>query len=718
MMKFVSKTLGTTFFAGLVTLWTGAASAENFPSFDCYELLRTADFENAGRNADDNIFLHLHKSREIPKGPDPVNVHELLDGGEAPLLARSVDGQSKLKSSDLYLGCNLILLEFHLSSGSGIVEDSLLLKDEFNQTTFFPLLTVGTFNSATEETEKFNNWKKENFSIPVKFNEFGNDKAIEFFPKYLRSIEYFDVSNWSQLNTRIVKLNIEEYESKLPKGIRDFLTNNQMAPSFIFALCGSESCENVDKELENMRDENKKFGDSGSDLGLRFQYVNGVGKVTTVVADRVGGLGCLLQAVSKDVFTEELEECQNNTEYAHLVKQGALFRIKDVNTWQIVAGARYPDPDRIEVFLPNGQGSLECQMDVVYTLKSGDSKRLPLEPDPDGVKFTANFGEAAPARDPTGDGAGNAQAANTIAISLEVNSTESACGGPSRNVKVDASRILTVPLVAHARGGSVVAHIVTTKTNDVKDLLGLDETEQEPFGHAVANAVEAAHVRVAVTNDGRPWSLKAAVFGALKSGTSDDEFQVLAKLDSDDLRHKPKTEFSKMDSNHRSQIAKHSPRFTEETIQSTLKAMIYAPSVLKQFSADGVDRLTITLLAPILTDEGGGLPGPCKDPRFTRLAETLNATSEIEFDVVVFPVVKLEPEHAPDLSAIRPLSQFGAPPTLPSGMYTCLDTPKNVTIYPYYFEPWRDQIEFTPRYASALSDQLALVLEDLITEGN
>ena len=184
----------------------------------------------------------------------------------------------------------------------------------------------------------------------------------------------------------------------------------------------------------------------------------------------------------------------------------------------------------------------------------------------------------------------------------------------------------------------------------------------------------------------------------------------LVNLSASDLRGRVAEEFDVMTSDQRDVIS--------QSLVSTASGPLVQSllSVQEAGSKGRMDHIMLTLIAPVVSRTVAGLDDPCSDPTFLELPANLTETDGPTVGIAVFPLIKLRPDDQVDLARLRPLTQDDDAPSLPGGLYECRDTKPGIAIYPFYVEPWRTPVDFTPRFGMALSDQIGEILQTLLPD--
>ncbi len=692
--------------------------AEEWQTFDCAKLLAETNFSEPGsvrfKQEDSWVSLKYPTSGTAPTDEDPVSANELfLSEPQKPLLARSIE---KLQgNAAVTLGCSLILVDF-LASDKAILtlEDS----DMKSLGARLPLLLVDQFSDEAEEGKQFEKWEKAKFNISTKLEKFQNG-VTELNDNSFQVVKYFSNYAWNKNNVLFVEI------TNAPDDVKDFLKNNGAGDANqMVVLCGQGDCTKIKKSLEptppvsaltDDQAQDGMFGPPSNEqsagaqtsgveaavaevepavaplpLMVNITAVNNVGEESAAYLNEVGGLECLLFAVSKDLF-ETPPDC-TSPEFRKLNDWNAKVRIAE-GRWQIIKGARFRDPTEIEVAPPEGQSIGGCSIDVAYTDKDGAEKLVQLEPkidplDPNsGTLFTAKL-EYPPIRN-----------GNDVTFTLLPQPDAASCGGGvERTVSVPAEETVKLTLLDEPPLSRAVVHTFVLNNQDLQ-FISLAQNDVIMLGRSVLDAVESAHQRAAVTRSDTAWALTSADVGFLnETGT----IEPLVRLNATQLREQVINTFSGITETNGDSISSFSPAMAAERLKQALLPAVDSARI------SGVDELTVTLIAPVTSRSEAGLSDPCTDPLYNTLPSDLSNDGGPFVQVAVFPLVRLRAgDTIVDLTKLRALSD---------GFYACRNTPVGLSIYPFFLEEWRPGVDVSSRYATALSDHLADLIDALVSD--
>ncbi len=707
---------------GIAGLSLGAAQpaqAQNWPSFDCSELLIDTNFDSLlDRSLQiDGEFRLFHNAGPTPQATDdPVNADELLSlDGKSPLLARSAP--SSVGNVEKTLGCSLIIVEF----SSSVDDTKLGIQDHQGIPVGFRLAIVlaDLFKNSSAEEKSFGSWKDAKFAISTKLKSFNGDGITFLGGSNFDKVPYLTVNVWNDRSVRFVST------ANAPQNVKDFLKESSAeTPTELVVLCGTGDCTQIKNSLEPtppvyaLTDDQVQGGmfgppsneqsageqTSGVEAALakvkpavaplplmvNITAVNNAGEESTASLSEVGGLECLLFAVSKDLF-ETPPDCPS-PEFSKFSDWNAKVRIAD-GRWQIIKGARFRDPTEIEVAPPEGQSIGGCSIDVAYTDKDGAEKLVQLEPkidplDPNsGTLFTAKL-EYPPVRN-----------GNDVTFTLLPQPDAASCsGGVERTVSVPAEETVKLTLLDEPPLSRAVVHTFVLNNQDLQ-FISLAQNDVITLGRSVLDAVESAHQRAAVTRSDTAWALTSADVGFLNETGS---IESLVRLNATQLREQVINTFSAITETNGDSISSFSPAMAAERLKQALLPVVESARI------SGVDELTVTLIAPVTSRSDAGLNDPCTDPLYNMLPSDLSNDGGPSVQVAVFPLVRLRAgDTVVDLTKLRALSD---------GLYACRNTPVGLSIYPFFLEEWRPGVDVSSRYATALSDRLADLIDALVSD--
>jgi hypothetical protein len=424
-----------------------------------------------------------------------------------------------------------------------------------------------------------------------------------------------------------------------------------------------------------------------------FTYLSTQGVETSAPLETIARLECLLYAVSQDLFIVPPENCRS-TAFDQLRAQNPLLQIGIDRQIQIVAGARFPTAETLNVELPDGVLGTTCLLSARYMSTGGVSRLVEMSPVPqaDPARFTAELTSPPALTD------------NKVTFEIELGSTASECGGDGRSIEVATAREVTVDLVAEDRRSGAVLHVLLNQQSTMEDILGQgDVNAATQFVMTSVNGIRGAHSRTTNVNADEIWNL---TFGAVLWLGDRNNMNPMVTMDSEILRTSPSTAFSGVSPDLFREVAQSNPRLTAGELEAAMR-----PLVIQARDERGLDSLTITLIGAVAPRNVNGLENPCSDGRFSSLSTDLSDIGGIDVNFVVFPLVKLFEDDLIEMTSLAPLDQDPLAPSLPSGLYACQSHSARTDVYPFFFEPSRDPVEFGSRFATSLSSQIAAVLE-------
>ena len=730
-----------------MSIGTGAAFGQTDSgrgqSFDCVKVLLAAGF---GSPADiladkrrESIDLMLPPDALTPTG-DPINVDELLNGQE-PFLQSGVGswGGAEYQNRNAY--CYLLIVEFRTTQKRDVLLDE---NGQFSNTPLrLPIILIDPSIEYNKEIGRYNAWSGNDFQISVKFPEFLlNQRQATFYPEYILEIKYFGATKYNSNNVWILDVDARN----LPVSVHGLLGNaGALESNKLLVLCGRTDCDSISREIGDAAFVDERFGlapgyplnsietvgsavgtgempASGNDpsvttappatpppavrsepprepekigiqMGATLFYIDKNGTDQSSSLQSVGDLSCVLHALNGDIFVED-PECSGNA-FDALRKSDSLIEITDDNRWKVVHGARYPNPEEITVTLPEGQPSAQCQLDLLYPRDDGKIIEERFEP---------QFPQTNPARFVAGIRDAIKRDGNQVTFNIVVVGSAATCGGDTRSVSVEAARHVEVSLVENETDRVEVVHFLVLDREDLRVDLRLDQVRRRQFAQSLFEALQATHVRLSAQTADQISSLSRAQVMKMTSGGS----QALIDLNADQLRSQVTDSFAYVDDYQLDQLAESSIPLTETSLLDALDPLVSRARI------EGIDRLVITFLGSLTARNVSGLNDPCVAPDLRALADRYSAISTTEIEIVAIPLVPLLPEDRVDSWSLIPKRIDPNSFTSPGGLYQCGETPAGLSIYPFYFEPWRSPVEAAPRYATNVADELSAVLDDLL----
>lgn len=714
----------------------GAKAQAEELSFNCLDLMISAGIaEKPQQLTEESYFTLVAPDSFDVLGTDPVNPIELLISRSTPIyetsdIARGQDPQFEMI-------CYLIILEFELK----VDRFSLKIEDANGQDLGerLPVLVVMSEETDDDLRSSRERWTANSFNISATFGGF-QDGRREVRPGDFGNLRAFVNPVWDYTSIRMIGL------KNTSAGVSDFLRKNAPSAEKILVMCGFGPCNEAPalQQVPATDHEETALGNSsrGSDAGqlasgdnptpeqmnqrqvdaavaqpLRtttdlepqytseltpktfeggFTYIQRDGTETAAPFDNIDRLECILLALAPELFTGPIPPC-DSLAFNALGQTNALLQLGPQNQIQVVAEARYPDLELVQATLPHGVDGLTCQLLLAYDTRDGQTIQMPMEPITGSEPAAFATELAIP---PLRDG---------VSVSLSIRPLDpTACGVDDKNLRVPSARTIDISL-GNENSTTAILHLLLPRATQMAEDLALGEAERQQFVQSLINAVRGAHSQHSVRSADHIWSLTQA---SLISLTDTGSPNPILTLDSEDLRNGSPNAFLRVGPDTINSIADTSPQVTAGTLSELLTA---AGTELSQ--NDGADRLVVTMIAPLSGRSAIALIDPCTDPIFQQLSGDLATSAMIDTEVFVFPIVRMQEGDRVDITRLQPINPDTVSPTLPSGLYQCVDSPNSVTILPYYFEPWRDPVEFAPRFATSLSSRLMTVLDDANDKG-
>ncbi|MEL6958739.1 MAG: hypothetical protein AAGL89_07300 [Pseudomonadota bacterium] len=643
-----------------------------------------------------------------------------------------------LDGAEPHLACALIIIDFYDKENERFLD--LLNPDSSPAGQRLPVLVVHLAETKDEAEDRFDIWVANNYNISADLSGFTTNGERELQPADFRNLRWFSDPDWNASTVRTMSV------ASAGPDIQEFLTDLNSRADTILVLCGNGPCHEIpqlaagavlddgvdeiatqsidagetvietpteidpgldetssqviEDVISALQTEQDREEDATAAIPLEdpsellypyvqdFTYVTGTGTLTSAPLKQIDRLECLLYAVSAELFVDPIPDCASEA-FDQLSARNARLSIGDMGQILVIAGARYPRATMLEVRLPNGIGGGQCILDAEYTSEAGDQVKVALNPvaGSDPMLFRAELIEP-PQRSEDG------------LVRVTMTPEDAAlCGGDARSIEVESSEILSVPLVGGTPRNTAVLNVLISREADLSGGLQLEEGQRAQFVLSAANAIRSAHAQLSALESDKVWALTAARVIAL-----DDRSRVLtlAELTSSEMRDAVGAAFSGVTLESARDLAAQNPRITADTVLSLLEQAA-------QEAADTTEASTlyVNLIAPVASRLASGLQDPCSDPVFSALSADLAAMEAFDIRVSVYPVVRLQPGDTVDVSNLTPLDPDNLSPTLPSGLYACASQDSRLTVKPYYFEHWRDTVEFGARYGTSLATALA-----------
>jgi len=612
------------------------------------------------------------------------------------------------------VGCLLFLAQFNYRVSPPIVLD---YQDGRGSTggmaveARLPILMVGRFENDLQFSQQLDDWFS-NSDFGIRFPAIDRPDDT-----WSLSMQYFDGSvflpEFDGMEAQPGQGLVVSMDDP-PDWFRNWLADNSIDARDLLVFCSPDPCETlladpagsteselleseadaIEGELGTVSsiDTERELPDFASyDVALQVVGVDGQPDLgATAVLPTIGPLECLLYAMAPDVFIEppSLSNC-NEGGQRNIRDFEAAVRVTSPGRWQLVERGAIVTPTSVRVSLPEGQDTNLCTMSVGF-FSAVDGARFELLLTPGNAGFVAEFPAAEPPM------------VNNGQVELELLPSDvSACGGPARIVTVNVAEVLEVNLAAGPADFRMAVHLALPMAGRRESELGLGPSWNNEFGEALLDAVGAAHVRLSATEADRPWALRLAAFGVIASTGS---IETIVDLPSAALRTNPLQRFGDPATRIGADVlGRGSTRFDSATLGRAIDEAVRSANEID------VDHLTITLIAPILESSEMLAASPCGESPLTEISlDNVAPSRDLLVDIVAFPIIGLGDRDRIDGTNLVPIAGQSAEAL--GGLYRCMGSPNNVSIYPFFVEPWRGPMDILPRYATALSDQLYLTL--------
>ena len=709
------KRLAQSALAPLAMAFAVPAAAQGQVDFNCHRLLHETGFMGS-TEADATLVLEMRKISYVPD--DPVSVREIPEGREKPFL---LTHRPRYRDK---LGCQLIVVQFHAKTEEGSIE---LLKVSDHGGDRIPILLVRSFESPEGAEKNAESWAENNFNISAYFkdeihNENPDNFVADLKSERLSESRYLGLSRNQAGHSRV--LEFTKAQDKVVQKLFDDAGVANDPP--IFVLCHVK-CEYI-KRFVSDPSETENSAASPNTLPQWSELNNYNGDATDGEATNsgrpntwmtrilvpyerdyknVGPLGidrleCILVALGADIFLNP-ESCEENSAAAmkRLKELNARIRVSDNGDWIIEEGAAIEMPTHVALAIPAGFNSRDCEFNLIYTDDDGIEKELKLD------KYR-NENETG------GPPVIRAQVTRPFQIdqgqvsATLVNVNEAGnCPFIQQEVTLPAQAELTIPLDVGNSRRDGLTHIFLLHGDNLQKVLGLESDDAVDLARKSVDAVQAAHYRVSHTNPPpEEWALVNATVGAV---TGRGEFKTWFTLDASLLRYGVSSAFGNA-SNFRIELIDNSLALDASDLEKAI-----FPLQDKATKA-GLTALTITLISYVQPDTSEQKVDPCDGGPFADAVARLNdRPDEVPVTFKVFSIVRHSPSKwSLDTRRLRPRG-FSPSALAEGGAYKCVGGDPAVTIYPFIIEPWRDSVDVAARYATALSDQLVLIIEDAIS---
>lgn len=723
-------------FVWLFAALAGPSNALTASEFSCIDLLQNLGF--AGMIAPGENRLEMRFAGRVPGSADPISVNENLQLNQPFVLLSDFDDLQSDGSNEV-LFCALMVVEFHDSQTTA---NKLLFGDDY---TYYraPVLLVGTFQTVGNAQSRYNNWSKKRHMVQTIYKP-GLDpqtQTVNLTSERFYEPHFLNLWQGTGDALRVVSADITD------ENVKYFLTSADVGTDKVLVLCGQQSCDQLARRLltlvtaagtstESTVDATSTSGVTGSSTGDSTQTLNfvtppnagagpegtsseGAGgattgaspppeksqpyEIVTKIEDRDGDSSfslltqidqfeCLLLALDANVFAE-LPDCGNaQSAMDEIASLDAAIKIQPDGDWHIVEGARFQSPERIELVMPLGVDTNSCGFDLTYT--SADQKSVTLELDyvgrSDPAVFVANV-----------DGAMQIRQGKVDFEIVEVQASEQ-CPFLDTTYSVDAQRSVRVSFDVVGQTSAGIVQVLVLHSDDMDIHLRLGSEHAGAFAKGTATAVESAHLRTSILQDG-PSALSWARIAMLDSR---GQLEQLKTLDSEDLRGRVEGAFDEIPVGAVNRLYNNKANLSADTLAQALQATVEEAKEL------GLSTLHIAILGHV--EEGAaGATDLCTSRMLNSASERLNALDGPDIRLALFVTHRANRDQRIVDEMLRPMGYNAAGAAL-GGAYKCLNTPSGIDIFPYIIEAWRPGVDVAPRYAAALSDQMALYLESMI----
>ena len=712
--------------AALSATWLVSPVAAKAQSrFDCHALLRDTGFVNS-KPLENGLLLSW-------QGPfqanDPVSVDENLDRAKPFLRTHLPD-----RADEASLGCQLIIVEFFATAQQEPNELSLI--DWAGSR--IPILLVRTFRDKDEAIKAEEEWARVSYRITARFKERTMASPGRFYVWLVseRIVEprYLGLAKNKSDASRVLK------RVDAPEDVRIFLDSAGVkANAPIFVLCGAErTCEELKSFVCSSLDEAVKSGagssfgtvtvprnqDNACDEGQDEQAVTNAAEGgetediqnlnthiqvttepviryldgTTALTSDVGieTRECIVTALGGDVFVDTPRCVESAAGMETLAALNARIQIESDDRWVIVEGAAIEAPERVILDIPKGFVADDCLFALQYTDRNGNEVVLELGEFnlPDGG--TA-FGGTVTTPFQIIQGVVRATLVNTNAAGE--------CPIDEQPVTLSPKADLKIALEAPNARPVGLAHLFLVNGDDLREGLGLSADDAAELARKSVDAVQAAHFRVSQTNESETWSLAEASLGVLASRGDYDQWLHLSR---EDLRKRVQRAF-------RSTIPFRDtlPRNRAVVDAASLEAAI-AP-IKNAATEAGLAELKVTLISHVNRETSFGEVDLCEGAFFGDALSRLNARPGVQVSFDVFSLFKLPSGGGLVLTNRLQPRGLSVAALGEGGAYTCTSVEAGLTLHPFIIEPWRDSVDVASRFSAALSDQLALIIENAVS---
>lgn len=422
-----------------------------------------------------------------------------------------------------------------------------------------------------------------------------------------------------------------------------------------------------------------------------FTFVNSKGQESAPF-EQFNRLECVLYAIDADLFISAVPGCEGDF-FDQLVSAEVRLRSVREGSIQLMHGSTFPDVKNISFSLPLGVGDQGCVVSVTFTDKLDEVHKLTLNPDT----------VAGPSRFTTSLEVPPVQQNGKVKFTFHANDLRS-CGFVREEV-VLAARASVVHELSQTSGGVSALHLLLLNDQG-KEYLGFDEVLSLRFVETLLSSIGGVYKQLSTRAVDELVHLRRVEIGAIDNLMN---YQALTTLEYHDIVRGVESTVLAVSKTHIDEIAGKNPNFRFESLENVL---MNQGKVLHE--TYGTKTLVVNLIGPVVPRSEGGLGSPCDSGDYERIAASLQANIDGRVEVFVYPIVRLMEGDSIDTSLLRPIDQDNHSASLPSGLYQCTGTSQMVSIFPYYFEPWRSKLDFATRFGGSFSkgfvDNLELVL--------
>jgi len=653
-----------------------------------------------------------HLTRYVYNEDDPIAlVEEWSSAG--PQVQHKTDRLSA--DSGEVLNCAEIVVDFRVGERSSEEEEGYSVRarslSDITNEAKLRILLLDQVSGMREAENLYRTWEANNHRIAVRFDPIRNGETDLKSKVFSGTLAFFPGGAWGE-EEHVLAIPLDEGS---PYAIAP--NGDPLIPRII-VLC-SEACREIYDAVENadatssspvseavLREVLEPAEDSiGETRPPAIVTESPYASFTTEVAGRtsngglftdgfedIDGIACLIDAVAPDsgIFFNP-PACEGDLIESIAEKQNISIRITDGGQW--VFGEHVPDTplQNITVTLPAGVNGATCQMQVaIATLEGTENLQLEYVPGSDPIAYTSLVN---PAISPV-DG--------EIVMQL-LPSSGPDCGGGARRLVAAASADLSIPLVeaAPAKTAFTYLFIPDFGTNELE--LGAAGTITRDFSEGLIQAALSAHHRMAVMNPG-------AIFGIQESlgiALSQNGTEMLFKMNADQLRSSNVAARS---------LEREAEILSRNTFPFSQNRLVRGLMTLAgEAKRGGFQNVEVVVGGGVMQNDTIVPADPCSPTTFDTVRAGISNIDGLDLRVHLMPIVKLEGGQVPDFSAQQPLTFSANSTGQPGGLFRCAgSTDASLTIYPFYIEAWRETRDAIPRLTAAMTDQIAVLLQEYV----